>query len=320
MLTGFSLSATQLSAYLYNIAVLVIIAICFPHIRRETPLPNLVLAWLYIFDTVANGAYTTVFAVSWYVAVKAGKYGVIPGAKISTTATAASTLAVAATMVESTPTSTVVHRDREALATATTSVAAAIAQATATASSSVAAATAAITPTAGSGGWMGAHETGASLTVVVIVTVMRIYFGLVVMSCARRALQLYMERVADQGPASDDGGDNGTGDDKREGASRSASRGDAVDDDIDDEEAGLKSGTRSSRGRHGRRHAYARRYNRSGSGGGGGRNPFEMGSVAGEGWKGKIGRALVTVGRGYWLNRERDDNWTRDIGTKLRSP
>ncbi|KAL2761104.1 hypothetical protein ACRALDRAFT_1078448 [Sodiomyces alcalophilus JCM 7366] len=66
ILTGYSLSLLQLSMYIYSLIVLVLLVILFPHIRRQSALECLGLAWLYIIDTVLNGAYTAAFAVEWF--------------------------------------------------------------------------------------------------------------------------------------------------------------------------------------------------------------------------------------------------------------
>jgi inositol phosphorylceramide synthase regulatory subunit len=66
ILTGYSLSALQLSLYLYSLIVLVLLAFLIPHIRKQSALENLALAWLYLLDTMVNGAYTAAFAASWY--------------------------------------------------------------------------------------------------------------------------------------------------------------------------------------------------------------------------------------------------------------
>lgn len=66
ILTGFALDAVQLSMYLYSVAVLVALAFLLPYVRRQTPLPNLALAWLYLLDTALNAAYTVFFAVAWF--------------------------------------------------------------------------------------------------------------------------------------------------------------------------------------------------------------------------------------------------------------
>jgi hypothetical protein len=50
-------------------------------------------------------------------------------------------------------------------------------------------------------------------------------------------------------------------------------------------------------------------------------DPFAVGREEGKGWRGKIGRRLVSVGREYWLGRdENDDNevWLRSMGGKFR--
>jgi hypothetical protein len=49
-------------------------------------------------------------------------------------------------------------------------------------------------------------------------------------------------------------------------------------------------------------------------------NPFAVGAPLGEGWKGRLGRALVSVGRGYWLGgRQEDEEWARQVNSKFRT-
>lgn len=38
---------------------------------------------------------------------------------------------------------------------------------------------------------------------------------------------------------------------------------------------------------------------------------FAKGGKLGEGWRGKMGRVMVSVGRGYWLGRREDEEWAR---------
>lgn len=66
ILTGYALDGVQLSMYIYSVAVLITLAILIPHIRKQSPFQNLSLAWLYVFDTAANAAYTAAFAAEWY--------------------------------------------------------------------------------------------------------------------------------------------------------------------------------------------------------------------------------------------------------------
>ncbi|KAL2137211.1 hypothetical protein VTI74DRAFT_6422 [Chaetomium olivicolor] len=49
-------------------------------------------------------------------------------------------------------------------------------------------------------------------------------------------------------------------------------------------------------------------------------DPFAVGAPLGEGWKGKLGRAMVSVGRGYWLGgKKEDEEWARAVNSKFRS-
>jgi hypothetical protein len=46
-------------------------------------------------------------------------------------------------------------------------------------------------------------------------------------------------------------------------------------------------------------------------------NPFAVGSPAGAGWRGKLGRLMVKVGENYWLGGQADDAWvTGEEGKK----
>lgn len=70
ILTGYQLSLLQLSTYVYSIAVLVLLAILIPHIRRQSPFECLALAWVYILDTAINAGYTAAFGLDWYFATQ----------------------------------------------------------------------------------------------------------------------------------------------------------------------------------------------------------------------------------------------------------
>lgn len=68
ILTGYQLSLLQLSTYVYSIAVLGVLVYSIPHIRRQSPLECLTLAWVYVLDTVINAIYTFAFALEVYLA------------------------------------------------------------------------------------------------------------------------------------------------------------------------------------------------------------------------------------------------------------
>lgn len=174
ILTGYALDAIQLSMYIYSVVVLVTLAFLLPHIRRQSPFQNLSLAWLYIFDTAANAAYTAFFAVEWYMASDKGN-----------------------------PAGDAVEQ---------------------------------------------ATDTAASIVLVVALTVIRVYLMFVVMSFTRQVMKRYMDGLANNS-------------DKVGGSSRSAVQ------------------------------------------------PFAPGTLEGEGWKGKLGRAMVSVGREYWIGGKEDEEW-----------
>ncbi|EHY59350.1 hypothetical protein HRR83_001374 [Exophiala dermatitidis] len=66
LLTGYELSPFQLSMYIYSLIALVLTAYLSPHIRKQSPLQCLALAWFYILDSIINMAYTAAFALTWF--------------------------------------------------------------------------------------------------------------------------------------------------------------------------------------------------------------------------------------------------------------
>lgn len=193
ILTGYHLSIVQLSLYVYSAIAMGILAFCLPHIRKQTPFQNLAFAWLYVIDTVVNTGYTTLFAVSWFLALTA--------------------------VGPSTPEPT--ETDEPPM-----------------------------------GGFLGAVDTTTSMTLIVLFSLIRVYFMLVVMAYARSVLLQYRE-----------GGDQQSWDDETQSIE----------------------------------------------------NPFAVGMPEGDGWKGKAGRAMVSVGRSYWLPSlaERDE-WARSMNARFR--
>jgi len=199
LFTGFVPSALQATSYTLSVLIIGALAYLIPHVRQQSPLQNLALAYLYVIDTVFNIAYTSAFATIWY----------LSGFK---------TLSFPAATADAASPSTR-DVDQEVIS--------------------------------------GSPDTAASMVLVVAFTSARIYFSLVVMAYARAVLQRH-------------GGEE---------------HGDTVDDPISKDESP---------------------------------NPFAVGSSLGDGWKGKAGRAMVGLGRGYWLGgRKEDEEWTRDVGAKF---
>lgn len=47
--------------------------------------------------------------------------------------------------------------------------------------------------------------------------------------------------------------------------------------------------------------------------------PFAVGTDEGEGWRGKLGRAFLSLGRSYWLDHKDQEDWARLMGDRFRT-
>jgi hypothetical protein len=213
LVTGYSLSALQVTAYLGSLSVLVALALCLPHVRTQSPFHNLVLAWVYAIDTLVSAAYTAAFATSWYLAAVHDPKGT----------------ASAETDAGSPGNGKGVQQRGDAQADAQAK--------------------------AGSG----VHDTAASMVLIVAFTLVRVYFSLVIMAFARMVLLRFVDERMGEAEESGNSADTST-------------------------------------------------------------DPFAVGAPLGEGWRGRLGRAMVSVGRGYWLGgKKKDEEWARAVNSKFRS-
>ncbi|KXX78643.1 Inositol phoshorylceramide synthase regulatory subunit kei1 [Madurella mycetomatis] len=209
LLTGYSLSALQVSAYLGSVFVLAVLALCIPHIRTQSPLHNLALAWVYALDTVTSAAYTAAFGTSWYRTVIQEPSG-----------------PAGAEEAAGSPNNGAVQRD----ASQTAEIKAA----------------------------GDLQDVAASMVLVVAFTLIRVYFSLVIMSFARMTLLRFVDERMGETEQDDAAGET--------------------------------------------------------------RSPFAVGAPLGDGWRGKLGRCMVLVGRGYWLGgRREDEEWARHVNSKIRN-
>ncbi|KAK3319223.1 Inositolphosphorylceramide synthase subunit Kei1-domain-containing protein [Apodospora peruviana] len=216
--TGYALSAVQLSMYILALLTLIALAYALPHIRKQSPFENLALAWLYVLDTIAGAAYTTVYAVAWYNASFHDPKG--PAGADDDTSAANSTITA-----DGNPGAPVIKA-------------------------------------------AGVQETATSLVLVVLFTLVRVYFCLVVMAYARMVLQRFAGEQQYNNAATteeEDGDDN-------------------TITEVDES-----------------------------------KSVFAVGQQLGDGWKGKLGRIMVSVGRGYWMERKEDEEWTRHVSSKFRA-
>ncbi|PHH83553.1 hypothetical protein CDD82_7114 [Ophiocordyceps australis] len=199
ILTGYQLSLLQLSTYVYSIAVLGILIYLIPHIRRQSPFECLALAWIYLVDTVVNGACTAVLGLEWYFASTA--------AELAESGPPPSLPSIVTEGLEGLRREGEVH------------------------------------------GKVVPQETITSMLLVVSLTLIRVYFSIVVMAFARQVLRRHMQLRIVQGPEVDADGDEG---------------------------------------------------------------PFAAHQPNGSGRRGRLGRFMVSIGRGYWLDgSEMDGNWQR---------
>lgn len=234
VLTGLQLSPLQLSMYIYSLAALVLLIFLMPHIRKQSPFECLALAWFYLIDTVVNIAFTAAFAVTWFLAVSAQHTD--GSTTIPSSAPGSGTIEQTAGFNFSKP----------------------------DASAADVAAAQDVVASAGSpslGHAVGIEESVPSIIIVVILSLIRIYFIFVVMAYAKQVIRHH----ANAGPSAKLFFQNEVGD-----------------------ESPVE-------------------------------NPFAIDAPLGEGWKGKVGRIMVKIGEGYWLERQADDSWSRGLEGRFRS-
>jgi hypothetical protein len=169
---GLELSPLQLSMYIYSVVALGLLAFLMPHIRKQTPFHNLALAWLYLFDTIINTAFTAAFAITWFLAVSANDANQgIPSS------------APGGGMVDDTAGFTSPEYNVSKVDVITGADAVAFATTGANAPSTV-------NPSIGHG--VQIEESIPSIMVVVFLTMIRVYFILIVMAYARQVLRQHI--------------------------------------------------------------------------------------------------------------------------------
>ncbi|KAK7905393.1 hypothetical protein LTR67_000114 [Exophiala xenobiotica] len=247
LFTGYHLSGFQLSMYIYSVVGLCLTAYLGPHIRKQSPLQCLALAWFYVLDSVVNAAYTAAFAVTWFLVLVQhdGKTGG-GGAK-----------GPGQGMMDDTSGFTSPEKNVSRV-----EVVAAPASGVAAGQDAVAAGVPANNP-AGSGlgdGVLGT-ESMNSIGIIVMLWTVRAYFCLIMLAWARMVIRRHIASGASHGA----GGKNGQWGVGADGMAE---------------------------------------------------NPFAESKAEGRGWTGKLGRAMLSVGRRYWLGSDEDDSWM--YGMKFR--
>jgi inositol phosphorylceramide synthase regulatory subunit len=245
LITGYDLSSLQLSMYVYSVFALVLTIYLGQHIKTQSPLQCLALAWFYALDTVLNAAWTAAFAVSWFLVLVAHNAGQLvkggPKGTMGDTAgftspqVNASSVTVAADGVTPPAPATeavvgVVEADKPAGVDAHSN--------------------------GGVAGAVLSPESMNSIGIIIALWTVRVYFCIIMLGWARMVIRQHIAKNASQ---------------NYESASKDQSMGE---------------------------------------------NPFDESKAEGQGWKGKLGRFLIGLGRSYWLGKDEDDAWM--YGMKFR--
>lgn len=239
LLTGYHLSPVQLSMYIYSLIALGLATILFPHIRKQSPLQCLALAWLYVFDSIINAAYTATFGVTWFLVVSQHyENGTVSGPGSETIA---QTAGFTSPKYDDSHSEYTESTERSYSARSSEGLSNAVTQ----------------------------PESFQSILFICTLWVIRAYFVFVMLAFARQALRIYIAVPRHtQLPTH----------------SRNTSNASVASvADID-------------------------------------REPFSPFSPEGQRWKGKLGRAMISVGRNYWLGEDEEGaNWMNNIGRRFRT-
>ncbi|KAI9781632.1 MAG: hypothetical protein M1839_005849 [Geoglossum umbratile] len=244
ILAGLQVSPLQLSMYIYSLFALVLAGYLTPHLRKQSPVHVLGLAWFYVLDSVVNAVYTTAFAFNWFLVISQHKHAASGISKSARTMSDTAGFAhpkynVSKVDVATTPGGGIVH-GQEAVAVGH-----------------------------GTGPGFGLSilepESMTSILIILALWALRVYFILVIMSYARSVLRQHVYSTST-------------------GIYRRTNR-----DNLDETDRGVMN-----------------------------ENPFAADKEEGKGWKGRIGRAMIALGRSYWLGVDEDDGWARGMGGKFR--
>ncbi|KAK5044616.1 hypothetical protein LTR84_010630 [Exophiala bonariae] len=251
LLTGYHLSPFQLSMYIYSIFALGLTVYLSPHIRKQSPLQCLALAWFYVLDSIINAAFTAAFAVTWFLVLAQHHAGDTtpkgPGAGTIQDTAGFTDPALNVTHVE------VIASPQPGISGGQDAVAAAV-------PASSPAGTSSNNPSAALQNVVLGAESMNSIGVIITLWTIRAYFCLIMLTFARMVLRQHIAHHASSS--------------KNFSYTNASTSSDIAE------------------------------------------NPFAETKPEGQGWKGKLGRAMVSIGRSYWLGSDEDDSWM--YGMKFR--
>ncbi|KAJ9669382.1 hypothetical protein H2201_000249 [Coniosporium apollinis] len=236
LLTGQHLSPLQLSMYIYSILAVLLTLYLMPHIRAQSPLQCLALAWFYAIDSAINAAYTAAFGVAWFLVL--ATHPDDTGKK----APGGSTIDEHSGFTS--PKYNVSHVDIVAApASGLSQDAAAVGSGPGTHAP------------AGLGNAVFQSGSIASIAIISALWALRLYFVLVMLAYARAVLRQHIAQNSHTYPTASD--------------------------------AELAE------------------------------NPFAEGKEEGQGWQGRLGRLMVSVGKKYWLGKDEDQTWVQAMGGRF---
>ncbi|KAI9770571.1 MAG: hypothetical protein M1840_003161 [Geoglossum simile] len=222
--------------YVYSLFALALAGYLTLHLRKQSPVHVLGLAWFYVLDSVINAVYTTAFAFNWFLVISQHKH-------------AASGIGKSAKTMGDAPgftspkhnVSSVDANGQEAVA---------------------------VGYGVGPGFGLAILQPESMTSILIILTLwsLRVYFILVIMSYARGVLRQHVYSTSSTGLYRRTNSDNP----------------DETDRGVINE------------------------------------NPFATDKEEGRGWEGRVGRAMIALGRSYWLGIDEDDGWARGMGGKFR--
>ncbi|RMZ86703.1 hypothetical protein DV736_g6074, partial [Chaetothyriales sp. CBS 134916] len=241
LLTGYSLSPLQLMLYIYSLLALLLSAYLSRHIRLQSPLQCLVLAWFYVLDSIINAVYTVLFAVSWFL-VLTQRTG--PGADATV------------------DTNDLINPEHKTSGAQITSAPGQDAVATSTPLTTTAVTAAAAAGTSGQASRLQEAVLGTesinSIGIIIALWTVRLYFCIIMLGWARMIIR---QHIASSGSKTTTYTTASTSPDLAE-------------------------------------------------------NPFDSSKPEGQGWPGRIGRFLISIGRSYWLGKDEDDSWMYNMKFK----
>ncbi|KAF2829388.1 DUF1753-domain-containing protein [Ophiobolus disseminans] len=241
-ITGARIDGWQLSMYLYSTVALLATVFLYKHIRLQSPLETLLLAHLYVLDSVINALYTAFFGIAWFSTLAAqpgesnvpGSHGISDNAGFTSPKYNVSKVDVIAEPSQG------MQAGQNAVALGHAAE-------------------------AGAGIGNAIFQSGSIMSISLIASfwALRVYFVFVMLAFARQCLRTHIAANASSAAWYNSNNMQTSANDLAE-------------------------------------------------------NPFTEGKEEGNGWKGKLGRAMLSGSPQYWLGADEDGEWMRGVGGKFK--